>query len=210
MDITKVTEEDIKKIFKKREPQPEGSCRGSSVLALLFKKNSEMHILFTKRALTLKSQPGDVCFPGGKKEEGETPLEAALRETEEEIGITCEKIKILGASDYVLTIYGAIVTPFIGYIENFDASKLLPSPDEVDKVFSVPLKFFMENKPIKSYVTLNPSFPPDFPMHLIYGGENYKWRGSKIPELFYEYDGEVIWGLTARITRHICRLILEA
>lgn len=76
----------IKTILENRIPQPIMQHIPSSVMLLLFSIENELHLLFTKRAEHLAHQPGDISFPGGRKEKNETPLETALRETQEELG----------------------------------------------------------------------------------------------------------------------------
>ncbi len=209
MELKNLSPNDIKKIFDNYTPTAEGVNRRNSIMATLIEVDGKLHFLYTKRALTLKHQPGDVCFPGGRQEEDETALEAAIRETEEELGISRENIKILGQCDFLVTMFNTMVTPYIGLIEGVKLEDLHPNPDEVDKIFIVPIEFFKEEEPIKSTLILKQVFPDDFPLHLIYDGVNYHWGKAYVPELFFVYDGETIWGLTARITNNICE-ILEA
>ena len=77
--------------LKKAEPK-----RGASVLIPLVWKDGEPHLLFEVRAYDLKVQPGEVCFPGGRIEEGETPQDAVLREVSEELFVRKEQVRILG------------------------------------------------------------------------------------------------------------------
>ena len=73
------------------------------------------------------------------------------------------------------------------------------SEEEVKEVFCVPVTYF-KNTPAKAYeVAWNPVFPDDFPFDKIYGGRNYGWRPQRTRIRFYEYQGRVIWGMTARI-----------
>ena len=207
MDIKKVTPEEIAFIFKNRSPLPEGRFRRNAVLVPLIQIQNELHLLYTKRALTLMHQPGDICFPGGKMEEGETPLEAALRETEEELGISRDHIRVLGETDYFVSTSNAFTTPFIGLLENIKVEDIPFSRNEVDSIFTVPLRYFRENTPITAEVALQPIFPKDFPFHLIHNGVDYKWGKSILPQIFYPYQGETIWGITARITNNLCEII---
>jgi len=73
------------------------------------------------------------------------------------------------------------------------------SKAEVDELFLVPLDFFLDNKPECHTLQISPNVSPDFPYHLIENGEHYDWSTSKIPVYIYQYNGRVIWGLTARI-----------
>ena len=207
MDIKNLSAEKIKKAFSVHVPSAQGVTRNNSIMATLIEIDGKLHFLYTKRALTMKHQPGDVCFPGGRQEKGETALEAAIRETEEELGISRENIIVLGESDYIVTMFNTKVTPFVGLITGITLDELKPNPDEVDKVFAVPVEFFRETTPIKTELSLKQTFPEDFPIDLIYNGKNYPWGKAYVPQLFYVYEGETIWGLTGRITNNICEII---
>ena len=102
-------------VFSSHEAAPIWKLRHFAVLALLTEIGGELHFILTKRAAGV-NQPGDVCFPGGHREQGETLVETALRETEEEIGISQKDIRLLGKSDFMLTIYRGMIQPYIAYI----------------------------------------------------------------------------------------------
>ena len=97
-------------VFSSHEAAPIWKLRHFAVLALLTEIGGELHFILTKRAAGV-NQPGDVCFPGGHREQGETLVETALRETEEEIGISQKDIRLLGKSDFMLTIYRGMIQP---------------------------------------------------------------------------------------------------
>lgn len=197
----------IKLEFDNFVPEPEGEYIKSSVMILLTEKNGELEILYTKRALSLRHQPGDICFPGGRSEKGEKALETAFRETKEELGINSDKIKILGQTNYFITPFKGFITPFMGYIENLDLKDLNYNKSEVEKIFTVPVKFFVNEIPKKGIVTYEPSFSLDFPFDMIYSGKEYKWIKPEYKEYFYNYKENIIWGLTARITIHVCKIL---
>ena len=157
--------------------------------------------------MELKRQPGDVCFPGGSREDGETPLDTALRETWEETGIPAENIEILGQTDFVVAPYGAVITPFVGLIKNMTVNDLKLNPDEVAEVFTVPVKFFTDTEPEAHYITISHEIPEDFPFEYIVGGKNYPWSKGRQPEYFYFYENHIIWGFTARIVRNLCLIL---
>ena len=207
MDIRKINPNDIQKILKHHIPTAEGVHCCNSIMASLIYDNNKLCFLYTKRALTLKHQPGDVCFPGGRQENGETAIEAAIRETEEELGISRSNIRVLGQADFIVTMFNTLVTPYVGIITGVTVDELKVNPDEVDKVFTVPVEFFKENVPIESQLLFKQTFSDNFPIDLIYNGQNYNWGKAYVPELFYVYGGETIWGLTARITANICGII---
>ena len=137
----------ISQKLKAHTPAPEGVFRHSAVLIPIFETERGYELLFCKRSMTLRRQPGDVCFPGGGRDGDETNLETALRETWEETGIPAENIEILGQTDYVITSYGAVITPFVGLIKNTSPDRLRINPDEVEETFLVPLSFFLNREP---------------------------------------------------------------
>ncbi|PIH00615.1 NUDIX hydrolase [Clostridium combesii] len=190
--------------FEYRKAKPIGNFKRSSVMILLNKVGTNINIIFEVRALTLKNQPGDVCLPGGKMEKGERPLEAALRETVEELNIDKEKIKVIGQMDYFISPYNFVIYPFVAIVEDID---IAPDKEEVDHVFEVPIEFFLENSPTCYEIDIVPSITGDFPFSLIRNGKNYKFSKGTIPEYFYEYEGNVIWGFTALIVKNFIDII---
>ena len=195
--------------FGNRIPRPLGCAGSSAVLIPVIELDHKPHLILTQRAYTLKSQPGDFCFPGGRCEEGELAEETALRETWEEIGIPKEKIKIAGPADFLATAYGAYIRPFVGFIHDFALEDLRPNKSEVEKIIEIPLDFFMKTEPDVFTVDLIPDFPEDFPFDKIVGGKSYRWGKSVNKQLFFEYEGNVIWGITARIIHNVKHILLE-
>ena len=74
-------------------------------------------------------------------------METALRETEEEIGISQKDIRLLGKSDFMLTIYRGMIQPYIAYIPYEIYKTAVPNPKEVAEIFTVPLRFFLKTEP---------------------------------------------------------------
>ncbi|WP_080872192.1 NUDIX hydrolase [Oceanobacillus timonensis] len=178
----------------------------SSVLIPLVEVDGETHILFEIRSMNLRSQPGDVCFPGGRVDpEDKHPAHTAIRETTEELGIIEQEISDPIPLDYIVNDLGRIIYPFIGKLKTIE--NILPNPDEVDQIFTVPLSFFLENAPKRYQVHLEIKPEDNFPYHLIVGGEDYEWRVRTMEELFYQYDDRTIWGLTAKVLAHFISLI---
>lgn len=199
----------IKHTLKNRIPQPITNYSPSAVMLLLFPINNELHLLFTKRAEHLMHQPGDISFPGGRKENDEILLETALRETQEELGISPKDITVLGSIDFMLTAAGIIIMPFIGFVPNIKIEQIHFSTDEVAEIFTVPISFFKETEPEIHYLYLSPFTKEDFPYERIHGGKNYPFATPKIPELFYQYQQYTIWGITAQITHHAMQLLFS-
>ncbi|MFC7395142.1 NUDIX hydrolase [Scopulibacillus cellulosilyticus] len=197
MDINEIKE----KIDKDKGIIGENKAKKSAVLIPLLEVNGEWHILFEVRSKTLKSQPGDICFPGGRYDKKDASLkETAIRETSEELGISTSDITILGdLALYVPSPY-MIVYPFVGYIHSVEG--IMPNEQEVDSVFTVPLNWLLKQKPERHIVDLAAKPKADFPFEKIYGGKNYTFRRQFMEELFYDYNERSIWGLTAKILSH--------
>ncbi|MBT2644938.1 CoA pyrophosphatase [Bacillus sp. ISL-41] len=176
-----------------------------AVLLPLVEVDDEVHILFEVRSLTMRRQPGEVCFPGGKIEKGEDPQTAAVRETSEELGIPETEIIDVFPLDYMVSAFGTIIYPFAGRISNLDA--IVPNEAEVGEVFTVPLSFFKKNQPDSYKINFQVEPEDGFPFDLIIGGENYNWQTRTMDEYFYRVKGKVIWGLTARVLTHFIELM---
>lgn len=195
----------LKSIFNERIPGPEGDSKTFSVLVPLMEINHELNLLFEIRSENLKTQPREICFPGGKIEPGETPLECAIRETCEELNIKSHNISILGPLDYLSLPYNLILYPYLGTI-NIDLESINYSRDEVSSIFYVPLNYFVENSPSNHPIEIQTLTGKDFPYHLLENGEDYKWRSGEYPVYFYQYNDYVIWGMTARIIKNLIDL----
>jgi len=97
-------------------------------------------VLLTRRALRLRSHPGEVSFPGGKQEPGETAFETALREAMEEVGLNAAEARPIGMLDQIVSKHGVLVSPVVAIIpQDF---KPVINEDEVESAFFVPLTFF--------------------------------------------------------------------
>ena len=110
----------------------------AAVLAALYVEHGELHAIFTRRRSDLRSHPGEISFPGGRRDEGEELTFTALREAEEEIGLDRDAVQLLGALTPVPTIAtNYAVYPFVGMIE--PGSTWTPSAFEVDEVIELRL-----------------------------------------------------------------------
>jgi 8-oxo-dGTP pyrophosphatase MutT (NUDIX family) len=182
----------IRDLLNKRVPkriEEQGSfLKRAAVLIPLFKAVSEYRILFTKRTDSVEAHKGQISFPGGRiEEEDGSPLETALREADEEIGLSRKDVTVLGQMDDARTVSSNyIVYPFVGLIPypyEFKTSAL-----EVKELLDVPFEVFLsgdsagENTPV------------------VYEGGTYYG-------LAYRYKGEVIWGATARIMQNLVNLV---
>ena len=107
---------DIADLLNSRRPEPLGMEHRYAVLCLLVEVEGRWHVIFEKRSATLRSHTGEVSLPGGRIEEGETPKDAAIRETAEELRISPSALEILGESDYLLTRQNQAVHCFVGIL----------------------------------------------------------------------------------------------
>jgi 8-oxo-dGTP pyrophosphatase MutT (NUDIX family) len=144
-------------------------------------------ILFTVRTETLPSHKGQISFPGGTIDPSDpSPEAAALRETEEEIGLDPAAVRIVGELDTFPTyVTGFVVTPFVGWIDDMPA--LRPNPAEVAAVLRVPLA------DLSDAIRADPGFS--------HGSRTY-------PTEAWVWNDHVIWGVTARIVRLLLQRLL--
>ncbi|WP_243292441.1 CoA pyrophosphatase [Bacillus sp. FJAT-47783] len=199
-----------KKVLK-RIPKvlEEKSFQHFAIFVPLIKRNHEIHILFEVRAHHMRRQPGDVCFPGGKVDREDSSVKAAaIRETREELNVTNEVIKDVFPLDYIVSPFKTMFHLFAGTLTT-SFETIHPNQDEVAEIFTVPFSFFQQTNPKTYQVEFIPKPADDFPFDLIPGGENYPWQVRGFDELFYEYEGRVIWGLTAKIVHHLTEVLEE-
>lgn len=178
---------------------PQGSYQNFAVLLPLLETPEGIKILFEIRSKKLSKQPGEVCFPGGKVDIGESFVQAAIRETCEELNIEEKNIEIVGELDYLVTPYNLIIYPFVGVLKAIDYSAINFNQDEVESIFTMDLSYLLDNKADMHIVDLHANPKANFPYDLVIQGKDYKWRVGKYPVPFYKYENKVIWGFTARI-----------
>jgi 8-oxo-dGTP pyrophosphatase MutT (NUDIX family) len=158
----------------------------AAVLVPLIDRDSQLHLVLTRRTETLRDHPGQISFPGGRIEEGdEGPGAAALRETAEELGVAPESVDLIGYLPTQPVISGYAVTPVVGFIAP-DAS-LRPDPVEVASVIEVPLDFFLRRS-----------------------NEKWGWRTVAAIDfrvVEYRFGDERIWGATAQIINSLVEVI---
>ena len=179
--------------------------REFAVLVLLTEIDGKLCFVFEKRAAGIR-QPGDICFPGGKLEPGESLAECALRETEEEIGI--KDVELLGefAVQYELT--SIAMHSIVGFVEQEELANIKINEAEVAEVFTVPVEFFMQNEPYLYEYDIVQDVK-DFPYEKFGINKDYRWRVGHKAIALYQYGDRVIWGLTAAIARKFASQLRE-
>ena len=148
-------------------------------------RNGEWSLLFSRRSENLAAHSGQIAFPGGAVEPGESLADAAVREAEEEVGIPARNVELIGRLDDVVTNSGFLVAPFAGIVH--DRVEYVLQAGEVDEVFEVPLE-----------ALLDPSLPEV---------RYVSFRERKYPAYFYQYGQHEIWGLTGRMLKAFLDLV---
>lgn len=202
MDIEKISE-----IIRDRTPMPIDIKKNYSVLIPIIEKDNRMEIIYELRSKNLNNQPGEISFPGGKVEDEETFVEAAIRETMEELNIERKNINIIGELDYLVSYANMTIHCFLGTISGLNVDNIVPNVHEVDHIFTVPLDFFLENEPDIYYLDLKTVLNDEFPYNLIPKGRDYSWRRGRYSVMFYHYNNYIIWGFTARMTKQFIDII---
>lgn len=155
-----------------------GQPRIGGVLLLLYCYAQKMHLVLTRRRDDLNSHAGQISFPGGKQEANETAVQAALRETEEEIGVSAARITILGE---LTSIYippsDFEVHPFVGWVRDGERPFFVPETREVAEIIEVPLQQLLDPKTRE----IGP-----IPV-----------RGATYTVPYYNVSGHKVWGATA-------------
>ena len=159
---------------------PSRKLRPAGVLAAIFEQRDGLHLILTKRSSGLKHHPGQIAFPGGKKDDGDADVTAAaIREADEEIGLHPSNVEILGTLPAHETVTGFMVTPVIGFIRK--PFEYRAEPGEVDEVFTVPLAHVLNKD---NFVI-----------------EGRMWRGQRRSYFAVPFGPYYIWGATARMLR---------
>ena len=161
----------------------------SAVLCLFYPKNREPHFTLILRNTYKGVHSAQIGFPGGKVEEEDTSLEqTALRETEEEVGVQRDQVKIIGAlTDLYIPPSGFLVHPFIGYLET--APEFIPDRTEVNKIIETPLSVLMDESIVgRKKITVSTT-------------------KLKVNYPFFDIQGETVWGATAMMLSELKEII---
>lgn len=194
---------DFERCYRGHVPQGQELPRRFAVLVPLVERDGVPQLLFEVRAATLHRQPGEVCFPGGQAEPGESDEACALRETEEELGIPPSAIRVVARLDYLVQQGSFFMQPILGVVDAGAVEHMRPNPDEVGETFLVPVEFFRTHPPEVYTYDMIPQVPADFPYERIGFPEGYRWRKGRGSVPVYQWQGRAIWGLTGRIVRRL-------
>jgi 8-oxo-dGTP pyrophosphatase MutT (NUDIX family) len=156
-------------------------ARAAAVLAPVVARPEGLTMLLTQRASHLRAHAAQVAFPGGKIDPGETALQTALREAQEEIGLEARFVEPLGWLDPYLTGTGFRIAPLVALVEPGFALTL--NPEEVEAAFETPLAFLMDEA-----------------NHEIHARE---WGGKTRRYYAMPYHDRYIWGATAGMLRNL-------
>ena len=150
------------------------------MLVGLIERSAGLSVLLTRRADTLRRHSGQVAFPGGRMEIGETPAQTALRESFEEVGLDRRFVRPIGLSDAYVTGTGFSITPVVGFIR--PGFEFTPFDAEVAEIFELPFAFLMDeaNHQLRSMMAAD--------------GQERRFYAM-------EQDGRTVWGATAGMIR---------
>ena len=197
-----MTIQEIARHFRQRELSVQGAVGEYAILVPLVEHEGQLCLLFETRAATLVGhQPNEVCFPGGRREAGESPRQTALRETWEELGIPPEEVEILAPLDVIQDISDRVIWPFLARVSAQGLARLSPSSDEVKDVFFVPVARLLRGPDDFYRYPVRPLVDESFPYDRIGFPHDYPWRRGWMDVPIYEVDGHVIWGMTGRTVR---------
>lgn len=172
-----------------------------SILIPIIEINNDLHLIFEIRSHQLESQPGEICFPGGKKEELEHPKYAAVRETMEELNLSEENIEIFGSLTPLYTPFNYKINNYVGLIKGVNYKDIVFNTDEVHDIFTVPLDY-LKNYEVDCYnFDVKMDIPTHFPFQKIQNGKDYSWKTGNYEVCFYEYQDKIIWGMTAKMLK---------
>lgn len=158
----------------------------AAVLVPLIERPDEITVLFTQRTAHLAHHAGQVSFPGGHIEPQDGgPVETALRETEEEVGLDRHHVQIIGRLDTYVTRTGFVVTPAVGVVS--PPFTLRPDPHEVAEIFEVPLSFLLDRR---NHERCSAEFE---------GKTRFFWA--------MPYGRHFIWGATAGMLINLCDIL---
>jgi len=164
----------------------------AAVLVPLISINDEPHVVLTLRSKQLRHHGGEVAFPGGMWEEGDDyPIGTALRESEEEIGLPAERVKIMGGLNEMPTRRLQQVRPVVGIVDSH--TSFVANESEIEAIFTVPLLFFKEDVRVRTDIFSQNIVPTD----AFSNDTSITQQSHWVP--VYDYQGYKVWGFTAAV-----------
>jgi len=162
-------------------------ARPSAVLAPLYEQDGQAMVVLTRRTWALRTHQGEMSFPGGRIEAGETPVDGALREAEEEVALDPSTVEIVGELDHLSTVSSmSFVVPFVGALPG--RPDLRPNPDEVEAVVHVSLAELADPAIFREELW---TFPGGYERSIY----------------FFELVGDTVWGMTAALLRQLLGIV---
>lgn len=159
-------------------PAPRSDLPMAAVLAPLYQDGGTIRTVLIRRPDHMPTHGGDLAFPGGKPKPAETPLETALREAREEVGIDPAHVEVLGYLPPIHTVtYPRMVVPVVGRLPG--VPELIPDPNEVDRIHTPSVGLLRDETRWRVE----------------------SWKGRQV--YFFDIDGDVLWGATARMVRSL-------
>ncbi len=165
-------------------------AKEGAVLLLLYKKKEEFYLVLTQRHTYEGAHSGQISFPGGKVEEEDASVEAtALRETEEEIGVSASTINVLGRlTDLFIIASNFNVRPVVGFLDQ--VPNFIIDPREVDHIIEVKLTDLMDDS--------------------IIGSKEMLFKGKyKIQAPYFDFNGHHVWGATAMMLAEFKEVLIK-
>ncbi len=180
----------LREALRQRAPKSLGELppgvQRASVLAPFFEKQGEPHLLFLKRPEGDYRHAGQIAFPGGKRDAGESALDCALREAQEEVGLAPSDVEVFGALDeYDTVVTGFRISPFVGLMPY--PYELRPAPREVERLLEVPLR-----------ALLDPA---------VFHCEQREAFGRLLAVHYYSVGSDLIWGVTGGILTPLLEMV---
>ena len=167
---------------------PPSTARAAAVLALLYPKDDQWHVPLTVRPESMVDHGGQVSFPGGMIEAGETSQQAALRELSEELGVASDAVELLGKlSPTYLYVSNFAITPWVGVVDRLP--EMHSSPAEVDEVLEVPLAHLLDPANV--------------------GQQTHNHRGIRFYAPHYAWGEHRIWGATSMMLAELVAIVGE-
>ncbi|MFC4750894.1 NUDIX hydrolase [Exiguobacterium profundum] len=197
-----ITEEQIRDSFTMDEDYEQTAA----VLIPLVQIDQDWHVVFEVRAHTMRQQPGEISFPGGRLEKGETPVEAAIRETCEELEVSADKVEVVGKLRPLATPHRQLIYPFVGILSEVPS---VEGTDEVDHLFTVPISTLLMIDPFHGEMEWTMSPDQNIPLDRLANAKAYEKRVIKMREPFYEHEDYIIWGLTGKFLTQFIKRIKE-